>query len=83
MCGFDLGSTAAIALKESQESQTNQFIADEVAGLIKSRFDATLADKLMDERVREPEWLVDMMQNPTVRYCTLVLLFICTYMHCV
>ena len=48
----------------------NQFIADEMAGLIKSRFDSTLADKLMDEAVREPEWLVDMMKKPKVSNCT-------------
>ena len=46
----------------------NQFIADEVAGLVKSRFDATLADKLMDETAREPEWLVDMMKKPKVSW---------------
>lgn len=61
-----VGTAAAMALKESQDNQMNQFIADEVAGLVKSRFDSTLADKLMDEMAREPEWLVDMMKKPKV-----------------
>lgn len=60
------GHVAATALKESQDNEINQFIADGVAGLIKSRFDATLADKLMDEVQREPEWLVDMLNKPQV-----------------
>jgi hypothetical protein len=63
-------SAAASSLKESQEIQMNQFIADEVATLVKSRFDTTLADKLMDEVVCEPEWLVNMMKKPQVRHDT-------------
>jgi hypothetical protein len=53
-------------VQEAQEKQMNQFVADNLAGLIKTRFKATLADKLMDEVDREPEWLVDMMKNPNV-----------------
>ena len=53
-------------MKDSQNCLINQFIAEEISGLIKSRFDPTLADKLMDEVEREPEWLVDMMKKPQV-----------------
>jgi hypothetical protein len=45
----------------------DQFISDQIAGLIKSRFDASLADKLMDEAEREPAWLVDMMKPKVSR----------------
>lgn len=62
----DSGIDVSVSGCQEERSQTSQFIADELAGLIKSRFNPTLADRLMDEAEREPEWLVDMMKKPQV-----------------
>mmetsp|Transcript_20904 Transcript_20904/g.30100 ORF Transcript_20904/g.30100 Transcript_20904/m.30100 type:complete len:878 (+) Transcript_20904:77-2710(+) len=49
------------------EFDADEFVAQEVAALVKRKFHKDLADRLIDEQAAVPLWLHDMMHKPTWR----------------